>query len=61
MEKIKRVLLGGCLIFMSISDLALACGAIDGKGYRCAPIATDTSSNQAIELFFYFIPMYFWC
>ena len=54
MEKIMRVLLGAWLIFMLISGLALACGAIDGKGYRCAPIATDVSSNQATELFFYF-------
>ena len=54
MQKIKRVLLGACLIFMSISGLALACGAIDGKGYRCAPIATDASSNRDTELFFYF-------
>ena len=54
MKKNKRVRLGAGLVFMSISGLALACGAIDGKGYRCVPIATDVSSNQATELFFYF-------
>ena len=54
MEKIKRVLLGAGLIFMLISGVALSCGAIDGKGYRCIPIATDVSSNQGTELFFYF-------
>ena len=42
------------LAIVPLIGAALACGAIDGKGYRCVPGLGSGSSGLAAELFFYF-------
>jgi hypothetical protein len=49
----KLLLIFGLTIAPPIS-VALACGAIDGKGYRCTPHVGSGSSGLVAELFFYF-------
>ena len=42
------------LAIVLVIGAALACGAIDGKGYRCMLGLGSGSSGLATELFFYF-------
>ena len=42
------------LAIVPLIGAALACGAIDGKGYRCVPGLGSGSGDLADELFFYF-------
>lgn len=42
------------LAVVPLIGAALACGAIDGKGYRCVPGLGSGASDLAGELFFYF-------
>ena len=42
------------LTVVPLIGAALACGAIDGKGYRCVPGLGSGSGDLADELFFYF-------
>ena len=50
---VKLLLIFG-LTIVPLIGAALACGAIDGKGYRCMPGLGSGSSGLAAELFFYF-------
>ena len=42
------------LAIVPLVGAVLACGAIDGKGYRCVPGLGSGSGDLADELFFYF-------
>ena len=54
MRKLKTVLLGLMFVFIPLIGIGMACGAIDGKGYRCAPSVDEVLNDRGAELFFYF-------
>tara|TARA_B100000686_G_scaffold296202_1_gene327627 strand:+ start:530 stop:964 length:435 start_codon:yes stop_codon:yes gene_type:complete len=54
MRKYRTVLLGAAFVVIPLIGVGMACGAIDGKGYRCSSIVEEPSNSGGAELFFYF-------
>tara|TARA_A100001037_G_scaffold301767_1_gene331991 strand:- start:2310 stop:2744 length:435 start_codon:yes stop_codon:yes gene_type:complete len=54
MRKFKIAVLVAVFSVVPLLGLGMACGAIDGKGYRCSSTIDERLSEQDVESFFYF-------